>query len=85
MPIILGSVLIFAIDTAIVNAKETSSIEYNITQTDATGSIVHLEEDEFWSKFRESVMKDKDKNKNDPDRPNDNNRDEPPPSNIQSN
>ena len=64
LPIILGSVLIFAIETAQVNASDKFYANYNVMQT---SSIVQLENDAFWDKFRESVMKDKDKNNEDPD------------------
>ena len=84
LPIILGSVIIFAIDTATVNATKISPTEYNITTTNTIDSIVHLEDNEFWDKFRESVMKDKDKNKNNPDNPNGDDRNDPPRNDIQS-
>ena len=83
MPLILGSVLIFAIDTntSTVNASETALTECNSTQTN---SFVKLENDEFWDKFRESVMKDRDKNKNNPENPNDSNHNNPPQNDVQS-
>ena len=56
LPMLLGSALIFAIDMAEVNAApEVSAV--SITQTNA---FIKLEDNGFWSKFRESVMKDKD-------------------------
>ena len=68
LPLILGSVFIFAIDTVTADAstRKASLPERNIVQTK---SFVNLENDKFWDKFRESVMKDRDKDKNDPDRP----------------
>lgn len=61
MPLLLGSVLIFAIETAQVSASNMPDICYDVVQT--SSSVVKLENDAFWDKFRESVMKDKDKNK----------------------
>ena len=78
LPILLGSVLIFAIDTATVDASKTSSIDCDFTQVSSTASVVHLEDNEFWDKFRESVMKDKDKSKNPPDYSNDEHHDDTP-------
>ena len=60
MPLLLGSVFIFAIETAQVNASNIPSVDCDIVQTSST---VKLADDVFWNKFRESVMKDKDKNK----------------------
>ena len=61
LPLLLGSVLIFAIETAQVSASNTADVDYDVVQT---SSFVRLENDAFWDKFRESVMKDKDKDKN---------------------
>ena len=61
LPLLLGSVLIFAIETAQVSASNASDLDYDIVQT--SSSFIPLENDAFWDKFRESVMKDKDKNK----------------------
>ena len=58
LPLLLGSVLIFAIETAQVSASNTTNVDYDVAQT---GSFVRLDNDAFWDKFRESVMKDKDK------------------------
>ena len=80
MPIILGSVLVFAIDMVSVSAAEVTKKDCNFIQAE---SFVNLEDDEFWDKFRESVMKDKDKNQNkNPDHSNDGRRDEAPQNDI---
>ena len=60
LPLLLGSVFIFAIETTQVNASNIPSVDYDVVQT---SSVVQLADDVFWDKFRESVMKDKNKNK----------------------
>ena len=65
LPILLGSVLIFAIDMAEVNAS--TAIPMNIQNVTQSSSFVKLEDKGFWSKFRESVMKDKDKDNVNPE------------------
>lgn len=67
LPLILGSVFIFAIDTVTADASERKNFLNN--RVIQNKSSVNLENDKFWDKFRESVMKDRDKDKNDPDRP----------------
>ena len=80
LPILLGSVFIFAIDMVEVHASPASLI--NINHDQLTSSFVRLEDGEFWSKFRDSVMKDKDK-ENKPQPPNnpDDSPQQPPPPN----
>ena len=65
MPILFGSVLIFAIDIAEVNASP--AISMNVQHITQSSSFVKLEDKGFWSKFRESVMKDKDKDNVNPE------------------
>ena len=77
LPLLLGSVLIFAIETAQVSASNTPAVDYDVVQT---SSVVQLADDEFWDKFRESVMKDREKNK-DKDNPEQSSGDEETPQN----
>ena len=60
LPILLGSVLVFAIDSDQVSASSTSSNYHE--ECFMANLLRHLEDDEFWGKFRESVMKDRDRN-----------------------
>ena len=80
LPLLLGSVLIFAIEIAQVSASNIPSADYEVVQT---RSFVKLENDTFWDKFRESVMKDKDKNKDNPEQSPGNN--EPPQDDVGDN
>ena len=83
MPLLLGSVLIFAIDTAQVSSASeiTSTVNFDSVQTVQNDSFTRLEDNEFWDKFRESVMKDKDKHKDNPDNSS-GNHNEPPKHDI---
>ena len=58
LPMLLGSALIFAIDIAEVNA--TPAVSITVQDTKQANTFIKLEDNGFWSKFRESVMKDKD-------------------------
>ena len=60
MPVLLGSVFIFAIDFAQTSASE--KILSHGAEYIHSDSISNLDDDGFWGKFRESVMKDRDKN-----------------------
>ena len=59
LPVLLGSVLVFAIDLPRTSAATPSN--YSLKHFDIH-SLEHLGDDGFWGKFRESVMKDRDKN-----------------------
>ena len=59
MPVLLGSVLVFAIDLPRTSAA--MPLNYSLEHFDIH-SLAHLGDDGFWGKFRESVMKDRDKN-----------------------
>ena len=60
LPVFLGSVLVFAIDFGNVNIV-TASSNY-IERHENLNSFNGLDDDGFWGKFRESVMKDRDGN-----------------------
>ena len=68
LPVLFGSVLVFAIDCEhIAAAAITSNCESQYTMST---SLKSLDDDGFWGKFRDSVMKDKDRNgSNDDDGP----------------
>ena len=60
LPVLFGSVLVFAID---YGHADMAAISTNSNSTYTTlNHFNKLDDDNFWGKFRESVMKDRDKN-----------------------